>query len=914
MGMKVVVTGGAGFIGSHVCAALRGMPGVTEVVVIDDLSTGRRSNVDRAACRLIVGSVLDSALLDRELRGADAVVHLAAVASVPRSLDDPVGCDLVNVSGTVRVLNAVRRTGSCLVILASSSAVYGNGAATVKHESTPVEPVTPYAVSKLAGEMYAELYARQFGVDVLALRLFNAYGPRQQADGRYPGVIPSFLRAALAGQPLTVHGDGRQTRDFVYVETIANVIAEAVRRRVTSAAPVNVGSGVPRSLMDIISELELLLGRRLEIEHVPRRLGDVLDSCAGIGRMRELFPSVEVKGLADGLSAMTAGWRTAPVRVGRPRRIAVTELMRRAASETVSRDRVVIVTASVASGHNGAARELDRRLVQRGLSVTRLDLLDLIPWVGAAMTATYVAMLRWAPCTYEFTYAALNRVRGLTAVANFVTRTGRRRLQRAIPPDTVLVVSTYPMASQLLGWLRRHQRLKVPAATFLTDFSVHRLWVAQGVETHLALHEAPAGQASRLGAAHVIVGGSLVGPAFRPLAPHERAEVRRQFGLPVGQRLALLVGGSWGVGDIGRAAREVTRTGQAVPVVVCGQNAVLRQRLQADGIQYCLGWVEQMPQLIGAVDVLVQNAGGLTSLESFAAGVPVLSYRNIPGHGRSNAAALHQAGLALSVERESDLSAALNELLDGPRGLRQRAAGLQLGELDPVDVIADVVRKPDLVPQQRRATRSRVGRRLAAVASVLAALIWTGTDGTRLAVAHGLNSVEPTHQRGLYIVVHPSADLDPQTITMMATLQVGAAIDAGLIQRQPDTVRRLFAGGVVLLNSGRGRPYHTGLISGRLAIRRTAEAIAHVDGHLPRLFVTGADLDAIDLGVVAAIHERIIVPDEWSSDGGVPDLRPGDVAMLECADDMSCQAELTQLKSRALRQGQPLRPISELIR
>jgi processive 1,2-diacylglycerol beta-glucosyltransferase len=911
--MKVVVTGGAGFIGSHVCAALVGTPGVTEIVVIDDLSTGWRSNVDRAACRLIVGSVLDSALLDRELRGADTVVHLAAVASVPRSMQDPVGCDVVNVAGTVRVLNAARRTGSCQVILASSSAVYGSSAATVKHESTPVQPVTPYAVSKLAGEMYAELYARHFGVDVLALRLFNAYGPGQQGDGRYQAVIPSFLRSALAGQALKVYGDGRQTRDFIYVETIANVIVDAVRRRVTSPTPVNVGSGVPRSLIDVISELELLLGRRLVIEHLPARAGDVRDSCAGISRMRALFPAVEVNGLADGLSAMLASAPPAPAPLDRMRRIAVTEPVRHPASQTVSRDRVVIVTASVAGGHNGAARELGRRLVQRGLSVTQLDLLDLVPWVGTAMTATYVAMLRWAPWTYQFTYAALNRVRVLTAVANSLTWTGRRRLQRAIPCDTVMVVATYPMASQLLGWLRRRQRLDVPVATFLTDFSVHRLWIAAGVDTHLALHEVPAGQASRLGAANVIVGGPLVGPGFRPLAPREQAEVRRQFRLPVEERLALLVGGSWGVGDIARAAREVARTGLAVPVVVCGQNAVLRRRLQTDGIRYCLGWVEQMSQLIGAVDVLVQNAGGLTSLESFAADVPVLSYRSIPGHGRSNAAALHEAGLALSVERESDLPAALSQLLDGPRGRRQRAAGLQLGELDPADVIADVVKEPNSVPKPR-ATRSRVGRRLAAAASVVAALIWTGTYGTRLAVAHGMDSVEPAHEQGVYIVVHPRADLNPQTITMMATLQVGAAIDAGLIQRQPDTVQRLSAGGVVLVNSGRGRPYRTGLISGRLAIRRTAQAITHVDGHTPRLFVTGSDLDAIDLGVVAATHERIIVPDEWSSDGTVPHLRPGDVAMLECPDDVSCQAELALLQRLALQQGLPLRPITELIR
>jgi processive 1,2-diacylglycerol beta-glucosyltransferase len=578
------------------------------------------------------------------------------------------------------------------------------------------------------------------------------------------------------------------------------------------------------------------------------------------------------------------------------------------------RNRIVIVTASVAGGHNGAARELSRRLAERGLDVTELDLLDLVPWVGAAMTRTYFAMLRWAPWTYQLTYAALNRVRVLAAISTLITWSGRRRLLRQIPPDTVTVVSTYPLASQLLGWLRRHQRLEVPAATFLTDFSVHRLWVAHGVDTHIALHEVPAQQARRLGAANVIVGGSLVGPAFRPLGQRERATIRREFGLPDQQRLALLVGGSWGVGDIARAARQVARTELAAPVVVCGQNAALRRRLQADGIRYCLGWVENMPQLIGAVDVLVQNAGGLTSLESFAVDVPVLSYCSIPGHGRTNAAALDQAGLALSVKRDSDLRVALGELLDGPRGSRQRVAGSQLGARDPADVVAALAVLPNPQLTVKVVPRPRARRRVAAAAAVLAALMWTGTYGTRLAVAHGLNSVEPAHEQGLYVVVHPSGNLDSQTISAMAALRVGVAIDGRLIQRQPDTVRRLAAADVVLLNSGRGHPYHTGLITGRLAIRKTAEAISHLDGHPPRLFVTGSDIDAIDVGVVAGAHETIVVPDQWSNTGAIAYLRPGDVVMLECTDGRSCQAVLTMLEHRALQQNLPLRPIAELIR
>jgi processive 1,2-diacylglycerol beta-glucosyltransferase len=570
----------------------------------------------------------------------------------------------------------------------------------------------------------------------------------------------------------------------------------------------------------------------------------------------------------------------------------------------------VIVTASVAGGHNGAARELNRRLVQRGLAVTELDLLDVVPWVGAVMTAIYVAMLRWAPSAYEFTYVALNRMRVLTVFANFVIRAGRRRLQRLIPADTVLVVATYPMASQLLGWLRRRRRLDLPVVTFLTDFSVHRLWIARGVDAHLALHPVPASQASRFGAANVIVGGPLVAPAFQPLTRRERTAVRRRFGLPVDERLALLVGGSWGVGDLRRAALEVARTGQVIPVVVCGQNAALQRRLRADGIQYCLGWVEKMADLIGAVDVLVQNAGGLTSLESFAAGVPVLSYRSIPGHGRSNAAALEQAGLALSVDRASDLPAALEQVLDGPRGRSQRIAGLRLSGLDPVDLIPDVMRERSQTPKRVRAAQPR--QRLAAVAAALTALIWTGTDGTRLAVAHGLNSVDPPRRQGLYVLVHPSADLDSQTVSMMATLKVGAAIDAGLIKQHFDTVRRLSAEGIVLVNSGRGRPYRTGLTSGRLAIKRTAAAITRIDGYRPRLFLSGSDLDAIDLGLVAAIHEEVVVPDEWSSDGTTRNLRPGDVVVLECAGNASCQTGLALLERRAEQLRLPLRSIDDL--
>src|SRR5262249_34134340 len=238
---------------SHVCAALVSRAEVAEVVVIDDLSTGQAANV--AGCTLVVGSVLDSMLLERVMPGADAVVHLAAAASVPGSLSDPVGCDQIHVGGTVRVLEAARRAGCRNVVLASSSAVYGDGTTVVKDEQTPPEPVTPYAVSKFAAERYAAAYARCFDMHVLVLRLFNAYGPGQSVGRENGGVIARFLHAARAGEPLPGYGDGRHVRDFVFVGTVAEVVAEAVCRHVTSSTPVNVASGVSRSLREVIAEL-----------------------------------------------------------------------------------------------------------------------------------------------------------------------------------------------------------------------------------------------------------------------------------------------------------------------------------------------------------------------------------------------------------------------------------------------------------------------------------------------------------------------------------------------------------------------------------------------------------------------------------------------------------------------------------
>ncbi len=306
--MKVVVTGGAGFIGGNLCRALGAAPEVREVVVLDDLSTGHRSNVcDLPGVEVFEGSILDPAVLDTVLTGADAVVHLAARPSVPRSLADPMASHLTNATGTMEVLEAARRNGSPQVVVASSSSVYGANPALPKREDMVAMPVSPYAASKLASESAALAYGHSFGLPVLAFRFFNVFGPLQDADHAYAAVVPTFIASALRGEPLPVHGDGKQTRDFTYVGSVTAVLTAAVVDRVSDPAPVNLAFGTRVSLLELIEVLESVLGRPLERRHSEPRPGDVRDSQADQTRLRGLFPRIEPLALAEGLAA-TVEW------------------------------------------------------------------------------------------------------------------------------------------------------------------------------------------------------------------------------------------------------------------------------------------------------------------------------------------------------------------------------------------------------------------------------------------------------------------------------------------------------------------------------------------------------------------------------------------------------------------------------
>jgi UDP-glucose 4-epimerase len=305
--VRAVVTGGAGFIGANLVRGLLREPWVDEVVVVDDLSTGDLANLDALPVRFLEGSVLDPALLDRALAGAAAVVHLAAVPSVPRSIADPVRSHDANATGTLQILEAARRGDRPHVVVASSSSVYGANRRLPKSEDMCPMPMSPYAVSKLAAESYALSYATCFGLDVLPFRFFNVFGPLQAPNHAYAAVVPNFVSAALDGRPLTVHGDGLQTRDFTFVDSVVRTLVDAVARRVTSPSPVNLAFGGRISLLALIAELERVLGRELPVVHEPPRPGDVRDSQADTTLLRTLFPDLSPVPLEYGLRA-TVAW------------------------------------------------------------------------------------------------------------------------------------------------------------------------------------------------------------------------------------------------------------------------------------------------------------------------------------------------------------------------------------------------------------------------------------------------------------------------------------------------------------------------------------------------------------------------------------------------------------------------------
>jgi nucleoside-diphosphate-sugar epimerase len=305
-----LVTGGAGFIGSHLTEELlrRG----EQVRVVDSLITGHRRNLAHlSGIDFLEGDLADLSIAKRAVQGADYVLHQAAIPSVPRSVDDPITSNRANIDSTLNVLVAARDAGVKRVIYAGSSSAYGNTPTLPKHEDMPANPLSPYALQKLVGEQYMQMFTALYGLETVSIRYFNVFGPRQDPSSPYSGVISVFAKALLNNWAPTIYGDGEQTRDFTFVANVVDGVLKAVQAPGASAHVINVATGSRISLNRLFTSMREMIGSRVDAKYGPTRPGDVKDSIADITKARRLLGYEPTVSLEQGLKSTIDWYRSA---------------------------------------------------------------------------------------------------------------------------------------------------------------------------------------------------------------------------------------------------------------------------------------------------------------------------------------------------------------------------------------------------------------------------------------------------------------------------------------------------------------------------------------------------------------------------------------------------------------------------
>ncbi len=307
--MRALVTGGAGFIGSHLAAQL--LADGHDVRLLDNFATGRRSNIEAIGgeVELVEGDIQSYERAHKAVRGCEIVFHQAALPSVPRSIQDPLTSNATNVVGTLNILLAARDEGVRRVICASSSSVYGANPTLPKHEDLPALPISPYATAKLASEGYCRSFGIGYDLDTVALRYFNVFGARQDPTSQYAAVIPNFITALLQGAPVTIFGDGEQSRDFTHVDNVVDANLLAIDAAGISGKAFNIAYGHKVTLNELVAELQELIGSNAEVRYEPARPGDVKHSLADLTRAREDLGYEPVIDLREGLSRTVEHYR-----------------------------------------------------------------------------------------------------------------------------------------------------------------------------------------------------------------------------------------------------------------------------------------------------------------------------------------------------------------------------------------------------------------------------------------------------------------------------------------------------------------------------------------------------------------------------------------------------------------------------
>lgn len=542
--------------------------------------------------------------------------------------------------------------------------------------------------------------------------------------------------------------------------------------------------------------------------------------------------------------------------------------------------RFLIISASMGAGHNGAAWELQRRLEADGHVVAVEDTLELAPFrLMHLVRWSYESMLRVAPMLYELTYKLWILFPFLYApMAWFSCFIARRRFKQAIDrvqPD--VVISTYCLATLVIGRMRKKHWLRVPAVTFLTDFAVHPLCVHPGIDLTLAVSPQSATDALANRAGAVAAPGPLVPERFIA-AKSRRAEIRDRYGIPDDHTVALVVAGSWGVGDVVATVKELAAIADVHPVIVCGKDVALKAELDACGIGTVIGWTDEMAALMGAADVVVENAGGLTCMEAFRVGVPVVTYRPIPGHGLDNARHMDAADVSRFVSTSEDLAAVLAEVASGAAATSDRTARAEA--LFAGDAARDVL---GLALRADRSTvpfrRPRAPRVLRAAALVLLVAYAVMTLGTQAATARGVGvlhapaAAQSTAFLGVRLTEEQIAD--PILVAKVAALNASAVVDGRTAKECGDSLATLRAAGITVANGGWGKGDRFRWNRARSDVGRAGALVEQESGTEQSVFVPGRRIDAFDIFISRRAHQKIVRPDHIIRNGSMPEQMRG---------------------------------------
>jgi UDP-glucose 4-epimerase len=667
--MRVLVTGGGGFIGSHVVDRLLDR-GITPRIF--DLSASPYHSP--LEVETFTGSITDPANLDLAMRDCDAVIHLAAVADVSHVLADPVLAEEVNTRGTLNVLEAAAGAKVGRVVYGSTTWVYSDCVEQDVSEETPIPaPRHIYTATKLAGETYCAGYAELYGLESTVLRFGIPYGPRARAAG----VVAKFTDLAFEGKALTIAGDGSTTRSFIYVEDLADGIVAAL-------APEAAGRTYNLSGDEVVTILEI--AERVqentdncEIVHTPPRPGDFPGKVISNERALEELGWKAQTSFREGVKKYVE-WVRGSIRPPDPvpgtkpsmngNDHATGALLAGAARAEEREPRVLVLTADIGEGHDLPARiiKADLEAEVPGAEVEIANGLDAMGKICAAVLRNGSKVtFRWMPWLFDVQYWLITKfapARWLFHHIGYLIG-GRGLLKMIAEHDPDTVISTYPGVTAVLGMLRENRRLEIPVQSAITDLAGLRYWAHPGVDLHYVTHPESIEEVEK-----------LVGPGtvewVRPpisrefLMPRTRRDAREALDLPAHARVVLVSGGGWGVGDLEGAIRSALSSDDTLVVCITGRNEIAREKLEksfAENEQVrILGFTEQMSDWMAAADAMIHATAGLTVLEAHIRGCPVVSYGFSAGHLRANNAAFERFGLAEVARSDHELESVLRHV------------------------------------------------------------------------------------------------------------------------------------------------------------------------------------------------------------------------------------------------------------